>query len=64
MQTRSAVAPAGRVVGATALVLTAVTALAGAAPRAAATAPATAVSRAGAAAPPVPVLSWGPCTGP
>ncbi|MFJ9765382.1 alpha/beta fold hydrolase [Streptomyces erythrochromogenes] len=74
MQTRSAVAPRGRVVGATALVLTAVTALTGTAsgssvtalPAAAisATGMSTGVSGAGAAGPPVPVLSWGPCTGP
>ncbi|MFJ2598794.1 alpha/beta fold hydrolase [Streptomyces erythrochromogenes] len=70
MQTRSAVAPRGRVVGATALVLTAVTALTGPAPATAAAmsaayGPAGAVSRAEAADdPPVPVLSWGPCTGP
>ncbi|WP_411107604.1 alpha/beta hydrolase [Streptomyces sp. cmx-4-9] len=55
MQTRSADGPRTRVAWAISLVLVAVTALVGAAPGAAtATAP---------AAPPVPVLSWGPCTG-
>ncbi|MFJ3975808.1 alpha/beta fold hydrolase [Streptomyces sp. NPDC090021] len=88
MQSRSAVVPRGLVAGATALALTAVTALLVAAPRpatttatmagataaTAVTAGATAVtagaSGAGAAAgagvvgSSVPVLAWGPCTGP
>ncbi|MGW9068830.1 alpha/beta fold hydrolase [Streptomyces yangpuensis] len=104
MQTRSAVAPRGRVAGATALALTAVTALLGAASRpTAATAATTATTAAtatlagagagagagaiaaaaaavpvgasgagaevaaagaGVAGSSVPVLSWGPCTGP
>ncbi|MFE1832354.1 alpha/beta hydrolase [Streptomyces yangpuensis] len=92
MQTRSAVAPRGRVAGATALALTAVTLL-GAAPRPAPTITATtagagagagsgtgagtgaeaeagagagagAGAEAGAVGSSVPVLAWGPCTGP
>ncbi|WP_079025638.1 alpha/beta hydrolase [Streptomyces yangpuensis] len=88
MQTRSAVGPRGHVAGVSALALTAVTALLGAAPRptattaatvapapawagaTAATAPATtagagaSAAGAGVAGSSVPVLSWGPCTGP
>ncbi|MGE7384842.1 alpha/beta hydrolase [Streptomyces sp. NPDC004126] len=56
MQTRSPVEPRKRVVWGITLVLTAVTALLGAAPGAATAAPSP-------AAPPVPVLSWGPCEG-